>query len=183
MSYNAHKRTGLTLWLTGLPCSGKTSLAKRLKEELDNRGYNTAHLDGDDIRKTLNEDLGFSKEDRTENLRRVAHVAKLFNKSGVFVIASFVTPTNEMRNMVRKIVDNLKLVYVKCDLATCEKRDIKGMYRRARLGEIPEFTGVSAPFEEPDADIVVDTRRKNVEECVREILERLNVNTRMKIRQ
>ncbi len=167
-----------TLWLTGLPCSGKTTLAKRLKEELDNRGYNTTHLDGDDVRGALNEDLGFSPEDRKENLRRVAHVAKLFNQSGIFVIASFVSPTNEMRGMIKEIIGNFKLVYVKCDLNVCEERDTKDMYKRARLNEIPEFTGISAPFEEPNADIVVDTQNKNVEECVKEILNKLNVRKR-----
>ena len=166
-----------TLWLTGLPCAGKTTLGKRLKEELDNRGYNTTHLDGDDVRSALNEDLAFSQEDRGENLRRVAHVAKLFNKSGMFVIASFISPTNELREMVRNIIGNFKLVYVKCDLNVCEQRDTKGMYRSARLGEIPEFTGISAPFEEPNPDIVVDTENKNVEECVREILTNLNIDS------
>ncbi len=166
-----------TLWFTGLPCAGKTTLAKRLKEELDNRGFNTAHLDGDDVRGALNKDLGFSEEDRKENLRRVAHVAKLFNKSGMFVIASFISPTSDLREIIRKIIGNFKLVYVKCDLSTCEQRDTKGMYKRARLGEIPEFTGISAPFEEPgDADIIVETQTKNVEECVRDLLNELNIS-------
>ncbi len=164
-----------TLWLTGLPCSGKTTLAKRLKEELDNRGYNTTHFDADDVRGALNEDLGFSKEDRKENLRRVAHVAKLFNQNGIFVIASFVSPTNDLREMVRNIIGNFKLVYVKCDLRICEQRDTRGMYKRARLGEIPEFTGISAPFEEPNADIVVDTQNKGVEGCVWKILHEFGV--------
>lgn len=165
-----------TLWLTGLPCAGKTTLAKRIKEELDNRGYNTTHLDGDDVRGKLNEDLGFSEEDRKENLRRVAHVAKLFNQSGMFVIASFVSPTDVLRNMIKDIVGNFKLVFVKCSVDECKKRDVKGMYKRAMAGEIPEFTGVSAPFDEPsDADIVVDTQNNDVEECVNMILTRLNV--------
>lgn len=172
------KTLRITLWLTGLPCAGKTTLAKRVKEELDNRGYNTVHLDGDDVRGELNEDLGFSPEDRKENLRRVAHVARLFNQNGIFVIASFVSPTNKLREMIKEIVDNFKLVYVKCDLGICEQRDIKGMYRRARLGEIPEFTGISAPFEEPNADIVVDTQvnNDNVEECVKIIVDKLNID-------
>ncbi|MFH1996723.1 MAG: adenylyl-sulfate kinase [Candidatus Omnitrophota bacterium] len=167
-----------TLWLTGLPCAGKTTLAKRIKEELDNRGYNTTHLDGDDVRGKLNADLGFSKEDRKENLRRIAHVAKLFNQSGTFVIASFVSPSNELRDMVKETIGNFKLVFAQCSLEECETRDVKGMYKRARLGEIPEFTGVSAPFEDPvDADIVVDTEHNGIEECVKQILEALNVYT------
>lgn len=163
-----------TLWLTGLPCAGKTTLARRLKEELDNRGYNTVHLDGDNVRDKLNADLGFSPEDRKENLRRVAHVSRLFNENNHFVIASFVSPLNELREMIRDIVGNFKLVYVKCSLQTCEKRDTKGMYEKARKGEIEQFTGVSAPFEDPaNPEITVDTDNNTVEECVRHILEQL----------
>ncbi len=163
-----------TLWLTGLPCSGKTTLAKRLKEELDNRGYKAVCLDGDDVRGQLNSDLGFSAEHRRENLRRIAHVAKLFNRNGNFVIASFVSPTNEYRNMVKGVIGNFKLVYLKCPAGICEKRDVKGMYKKARRGEIKEFTGVSAPFEEPEnADIVVDTAADGPEICVRQILENI----------
>ncbi|MFH1380546.1 MAG: adenylyl-sulfate kinase [Candidatus Omnitrophota bacterium] len=165
-----------TLWLTGLPCSGKTTLAKRIKEELDNRGYKTIHLDGDDIRDKLNNDLGFSDKDRSENLRRVAHVAELFNKNGNFVIASFVSPAEKYRKMVKEIIGNFKLVYLDCSVEVCEKRDVKNMYKRARLGEIPNFTGISAPFEKPgDADMTVDTENKDVETCVGEILYNLQV--------
>jgi adenylyl-sulfate kinase len=160
-----------TLWLTGLPCSGKTTLAKRLKEELDNRGYQAVHLDADDVRNELNADLGFSPQDRHENLRRISHVAKLFNENGNFVVASFVSPSNEYRKMIRGIIGNFKLVFVKCCLKVCEERDVKGMYKKAKSGEIKDFTGISAPFEEPlDADIVVDTEKSSVEDCVRKIL-------------
>lgn len=172
------KTLNTTLWLTGLPCSGKTTIAKRLKEELDNRGYKAISLDGDDVRGKLNADLGFSEEDRRENLRRIAHVAKLFNQNGNFVIASFVSPTNEYRNAVKEIIGNFKLVYVNCSIKTCEKRDVKGMYKKARKGEIKEFTGVSAPFEEPDeADIVVDTESNDLETCVNAILMTLKVGS------
>ncbi len=165
-----------TLWLTGLPCSGKTTLAKRLKGELDNRGFKAVCLDADDVRSKLNSDLGFSKTDRMENLRRAAHVAKLFNDNGNFVIASFVSPLNENRRIVREIIDNFKLVFLKCSLQVCEQRDIKGMYKKARAGEIKDFTGVSAVFEEPpDADIIVDTERLNIADCVKEILDKLGV--------
>jgi len=167
-----------TLWLTGLPCSGKTTLAKRIKEELDNRGYNTTHLDGDDVRDALNQDLGFTPDDRKENLRRIAHVAKLFNRSGMFVIASFVSPSDKMRKMIGEIIGNMKLVYVKCSLAECEKRDVKGMYKKARKGDIKEFTGVSAPFDEPEnADIIIDTEKGDIESCVNTILDSLHVNS------
>jgi adenylylsulfate kinase len=165
-----------TLWLTGLPCSGKTTLAKRIKEELDSGGFKTVHLDAEDIRGKLNADLGFSEKDRMENLRRVAHVAELFNNNGIFVIASFVSPTDKMRRMIKKIVKNMKLVYLKCDLKTCEKRDVKGMYKKARKGIIKDFTGVSAAFEIPKAaDVVVDTVRHNVEYCVGKILEKIKL--------
>jgi len=170
------KTLNTTLWLTGLPCSGKTTLAKRIKEELDNRGYKAVSLDGDDVRGRLNKDLGFSREDRKENLRRIAHVAKLFNRNGNFVIASFVSPTNEYRKMVKEIIDNFKLVYVNCSVEACEKRDVKGMYKKARKGEIKEFTGISAPFEAPDsADIIVDTENNDLETCVNTILLSLKV--------
>src|SRR5687767_12966357 len=131
---------GLTLWLTGRPCAGKTTIAKRLREELARLGLPTASLDGDDVRGRLNADLGFSDKDRRENLRRVGHVAQLFNDNGIFVIATFVTPTNEMRDLVRGIVSNFKLCYVNCSPKLCEERDVKGMYKKARKGEIKEFT-------------------------------------------
>ena len=170
------RRLRMTLWLTGLPCSGKTTLSKRLKEELDNRGFRTVCLDADDVRSKLNADLGFSKTDRMENLRRVAHVAKLFNDNGIFVIASFVSPLNENRRMIRKIVDNFKLVYLKCGLEVCAQRDVKGMYKKARAGEIQEFTGVSAPFEEPpDAEIIIDTEHAGINDCVNEILDKIGL--------
>lgn len=161
-----------TLWLTGLPCSGKTTIAKRLKKELNNLGYRIVHLDGDAVRDTLNNDLGFSDADRKENLRRIAHVAKLFNENGNFVIASFVSPTERLRKMIKEIITNFKMIYVKCGVGTCEKRDVKGMYKKAKNGEIPDFTGVSAVFEEPkDADITIDTEKKDLETCVNDILE------------
>jgi len=166
----------MTLWLTGLPCSGKTTLSKRLKEELNNRGFKIVHLDADDIRGKLNRDLGFSPEDRKENLRRVAYVSRLFNENGNFVVTSFVSPTNEYRKMIKEIIGNFKLVFVKCSPRVCEERDVKGMYKKARNGEIEDFTGISAPFEEPlDADIIVDTEHSSIEDCVKEILDNIGV--------
>jgi len=139
-----------TIWLTGLPCSGKTTLAMALKEELDKKGYQTVHLDGDVVRAGINKGLGFSSDDRRENLKRVAHMARDLSREGNVVIASFVSPTNELRGMVRKIIGPMWLVYVKCSLEECKKRDVKGMYKKAEKGEIKEFTGISASFEEPD---------------------------------
>jgi adenylylsulfate kinase len=165
-----------TLWLTGRPCAGKSTIAARLKEEMRKRGYRTVHIDGDDVRLKLNADLGFSDKDRKENLRRAAHVMRLFNENGSFVIATFVSPTNGLREMVRGIIASFKLCYVRCGADVCEDRDVKGMYKKARAGQIKEFTGVSAPFEEPlRVDITVDTERNSLEDCVRHILRELHV--------
>lgn len=165
-----------TLWLTGRPCSGKTTLSKRIKEELDNRGFQCVRLDADDVRSQLNADLGFSLKDREENLRRVSHVSRLFNENGNLVIASFASPTDELRKMVRTIIGNFTLIFIKCSLETCEERDVKGMYKKARKGEIGEFTGISSPFDDPqDPDMVVDTEHTTVEDCVKEILTKIRV--------
>jgi len=167
-----------TVWLTGLPCSGKTTLSIKLKEALDSRGIRTVCLDADDVRNKLNEDLGFSPADRKENLRRAAYVARLFNDNGNCVLASFVSPTEEYRRMIKKIIGHVILVYVKCSLMMCETRDVKGMYKKARSGDLKDFTGVSSLFEEPvGADIIVDTERMSVQECVGEILNQLKIQT------
>lgn len=159
--------------MTGLPCSGKTTLALRLKEELNKLGFRAVHLDADVIRQHLNSDLGFSLKDRRENIRRIACVAKLFNENGNLVITSFVCPTEELRALAKEIVPNFCLVFIKCTLDTCKKRDVKGMYRKAMAGQIKEFTGISSPFEEPkEADIIVDTDRNSIDHCIKEILER-----------
>lgn len=164
------KTPKLTLWFTGLPCSGKTTIAKKLKTILLNQGYEVVHLDGDDVRQGLNQDLKFSKKDRNENLRRIAHVAKLFNEKGNLVIASFVSPTNEFRKMIKKIIKNMKLIYVKCSVEACEKRDIKGMYKKARKGIIKQFTGISAPFEEPPSpDLIINTETESIEESTQNL--------------
>lgn len=165
-----------TLWFTGLPCSGKTTLARRVREALAARGEKACILDGDDIRATLNADLGFSPRDRRENLRRAAHICRLFNAHGVPVLATFVSPTQEYREMVREIIGDCSVVYVKCGLDACEARDVKGMYKKARSGEISDFTGVSAPFEEPvDARITVDTEHGSVEECAAAIVKAIGI--------
>jgi len=174
------KKSSGTLWLTGRPCSGKSTLALRLKKEMEDQGIKTVNLDGDVVRERLNSDLGFSDKDRRENLRRVAHVAQLFNENGCFVIASFVSPTNEMRKLVRSAIRDFKLCFVKCSPEICEKRDVKGMYKKARAGKIRDFTGVDAPFEDPiDPEVMIDTGKDNVETCVRQILEQLTVSLRL----
>ena len=165
-----------TLWFTGLPCSGKTTLAKALGEHLANseRGYKINFLDGDDVRGKINSDLGFSEEDRHENLRRVAHMAEWANKNNNLVLASFVSPTNKMRDKVKNIIgENMKLI-VKCGIDECVKRDVKGMYAEALAGKRPGFTGIDpdAPFEEPEnADLILDTENKTVDECAQQIVE------------
>lgn len=174
------KLLGTTIWLTGLPCAGKTTIGKHLKREMQRRGYSVVHLDGEDVRAGLNADLDFSDAGRRENLRRIAHMAQLLNSNHIFVVASFVSPTNAMRNLVRGIIENLKLVYVKCSLETCSRRDTKGMYARAtgtKGPKIENFTGISAPFDEPDADVTVDAENRTVEECTETILISLSGRT------
>ncbi|MFX1502420.1 MAG: adenylyl-sulfate kinase, partial [Promethearchaeota archaeon] len=166
---------GFTLWFTGLPCSGKTVLADALAEDLRRRGMKVERLDGDIVRKGLTRDLGFSEEDRNMNIERVTFVAKLLTRNGVAVLASFVSPYNKIRAFSRKEIGDYILVYVKCTLEECEKRDVKGMYAKARAGEIKNFTGIDHPFEEPDyVDIIVETDRETVEESKEIILKALN---------
>lgn len=144
-----------TIWLTGLPCSGKTTIADALCEKLYNE-YNIkcVRLDGDVVRKTLCSDLGFSKFDRLENIKRMSYISKFINDSGVPVIASFVSPTNESRNIVCDIVDNVKIVYVSTPLSICKNRDTKGMYLKSMNGDINNFTGVQDIYEIPKSDYI-----------------------------
>ena len=166
---------GFTLWFTGLPCSGKSVLADVVAEELKSRGMKVERLDGDIIRKSLTRDLGFTEEDRNMNIERVTFVAKLLTRNGVAVLASFVSPYNKIREYSRKEIGEYILVYVKCSLEECERRDIKGMYAKARIGVIKDFTGIDHPFEEPDnADIIVETDRQTIEESKNIILDALN---------
>ena len=165
-----------TIWFTGLPCSGKTTLCNKLYEEMRNHGYNVVTLDGDDMRSKMNEDLGFSPKDRAENLRRVAHTAQLFNDKGYIVLASFVSPTEDVREMIKGIIKYFKLVYVDCSIDKCVERDVKGMYKKAIAGEIPDFTGISAPFDTPlNPDIVVKTEENDVDACIEQIIEKFKM--------
>jgi adenylylsulfate kinase len=163
--------TGDTTWLFGLPCAGKTTLAKGLV------GPNTVHLDGDYLRDTLNTDLGFSKEDRTENLRRAAGVAQGLNEQGFDVVASFITPYETQREMIRENINTVTLIHVTAPIDVCEERDVKGMYEQAREDEIENFTGVDAPFEEPEQGAValeVQTETHSKKENLKEINTELN---------
>ena len=166
---------GFTLWFTGLACSGKTVLANAIAEELKKKGMKVERLDGDIVRKSLTRDLGFTDEDRRMNIERVTFVAKLLTRNGVAVLASFISPFNDIRAYSREEIGDYILVYVKCSIEECERRDVKGMYAKARTGEIKEFTGIDSPFEEPnEADIIVKTDKQTVEESKEIILNALD---------
>lgn len=170
---NGHKT--VVLWFTGLSGSGKSTLAHAVENALFDQGCRTYVLDGDNVRHGLNKNLGFSPEDRTENIRRIGEVANLFNDAGVIALTAFISPYRADRDEARAISgDRFIEVYLKCALEVCEERDPKGLYKKARAGEIPEFTGISAPYEEPEnAEIVVDTGELDVDECTIRVLESL----------
>ncbi len=162
------------IWLTGLSGAGKTTLGATLEKELYKRGYLTQVLDGDNIRSGINKNLKFTEEDRKENIRRIAEVNKLFINCGVITINCFISPTEEIRKMAKEIIgeDNFIEVYVNAPLEVCEQRDTKGLYKKARRGEIKNFTGIDAPFEPPkNPDIEVRTDLLTVEEAVKKLLD------------
>jgi adenylyl-sulfate kinase len=171
---NRHK--GVVVWLTGLPSSGKSTLALEVERVLFERGCNSYVLDGDNVRHALNKDLGFSPEDRKENIRRIGEVAHLFTDAGVIVLTAFISPYREDRDVARAMNEPGRFfeVFCKCSLSECERRDPKGLYQRARKGEISQFTGVDAPYEEPGSpEIVVETDKHNVAECTQLIISHL----------
>ncbi|UEM06973.1 adenylyl-sulfate kinase (plasmid) [Skermanella rosea] len=163
---------GAVIWFTGLSGAGKSTLAMRAEQRLFQRGFQTYVLDGDNVRHGLNSDLGFAPADRAENIRRVGEVASLFANAGLIVITSFISPYRADRERVRKAAGSaFHEIYIKADLSVCEQRDPKGLYRKARAGVIPEFTGISAPYEPPESpELVVDTSRRSVEECLEDIM-------------
>jgi len=173
--YRVLGQKGLVVWLTGLSGSGKSTIAVEAEKILNGMGKAVYRLDGDNIRFGLNSDLGFSEKDRYENIRRISEVCALFQDAGLIVIASFISPLAEMRKMAReKGGDNFIEVYVKADLETCIRRDPKGLYRKALNGEIQEFTGISAPYEEPqNPDLVLDTENSTLDECVRKLVDKI----------
>lgn len=165
---------GVMVWFTGLSGSGKSTIAIALERELHKRGLLCRILDGDNIRSGINNNLGFSPEDRVENIRRIAEVGKLFVDTGVITLAAFISPNNELREMASSIIGKADFleVYVSTPLAECERRDVKGLYAKARKGEIKEFTGISAPFEAPERpDLSLDTSVLSVEQSVSRLLE------------
>lgn len=168
------RQRGMMLWFTGLSGSGKSTVAIALERELHSRGLLCRILDGDNIRSGINNNLGFSAEDRVENIRRIAEVGRLFVDTGIITIAAFISPNNQLREMAAEIIgkDDFVEVFVSTPLEECEKRDVKGLYAKARRGEIKNFTGISAPFEAPEhPDITLDTSKLPVEESVKIILD------------
>lgn len=164
------------IWLTGLSGSGKSTLANALEQQLAEKGRHTMLLDGDNVRFGLNRDLGFSKEDRVENIRRIAETARLMNDAGLIVLTSFISPYRHDRRIARQIIGDAFIeVYVSTSLEECEKRDVKGLYQAARKGEIAEFTGITSVYEEPEhPEIIIDTGKSDIRESVRELLEALD---------
>ncbi len=169
---------GVMLWFTGLSGSGKSTVAIALERELHKRGLLCRILDGDNIRTGINSNLGFSAEDRLENIRRVAEVAKLFVDTGIITIAAFVSPTEDLRQLAQNIIgeNDFKEIYISTPLEECERRDVKGLYARARRGEVKNFTGISAPFEAPQHPALsLDTSKLSLEESVKQLLDFLHV--------
>lgn len=165
---------GGVVWFTGLSGSGKTTIARHVEMELVQRNVLTQVLDGDNIRTGINNNLGFGESDRQENIRRIAEVSKLFVHCGVVTLNCFISPTNEMRHMAQTIIgpDDFIEVFVDTSLEECESRDVKGLYKKARAGEIPDFTGIHAPFEAPEQpDVHVKTEASSLGECVQQVLE------------
>lgn len=170
---------GLTLWFTGLSGSGKSTLANHVAKELFLTRHRVFVLDADNIRHGLNRDLGFSPEERAENIRRIGEVCKLFTQSGVMILAALISPMLKDRQMVREILGGKDFVeiFIKCSLAVCEERDPKGLYKKARTGSITEFTGISAPYEEPQHPaLIVETDQCSLEQCSEKIIAYLSEN-------
>jgi len=164
---------GVTLWFTGLSCSGKSTLATEVEKSLYEKGYITFILDGDNIRHGLNANLGFSPEDREENIRRIGEVARLFSQAGTINMTAFISPYRADRNKARNLAKKGEFIeiFCQCSIEACEKRDRKGLYKKAKAGEIPEFTGISAPYEEPEIpEITINTDSETIEDSVRKII-------------
>jgi len=170
------KQKGVVLWFTGLSGSGKSTVANKVAHKLHEREKLAYILDGDNIRHGLNKDLGFSPEARKENIRRISEVASLFADAGLITITAFISPYAEDRNFCRELAGEGRFleIYAKASLETCEKRDPKGMYKKARAGEIKEFTGINAPYEEPEnPELITDTDKETVEESAEKVLKKL----------
>jgi adenylylsulfate kinase len=172
-----HGHRACILWLTGLSGSGKSSIAYRLERRLTERNAIAYVLDGDNVRYGISSDLGFSHDDRTENVRRTGEVAKLFLDAGQIVVCAFISPLRAQRRLVRELVEDGDFVevYVRASLEVCEARDPKGLYKRARAGEIPDFTGIGAPYEPPESpEVTLDTEHHDVDESTKQLLQYLD---------
>lgn len=169
---------GFTLWFTGLSGAGKSAVADRVGLRLEEEyGHKVERLDGDIVRQHLTADLGFTKEDRNTNIKRVSFLAELLSRNGVSVIASFISPYSERRQKTRDQVTNFIEVFVKCPIDVCAERDVKGLYEKAKRGEIENFTGISDPYEEPkDPEILLETHEEEIEESVQKIIDYLDEN-------
>ncbi len=168
------KQRGIVIWLTGLSGSGKTTIAKALERKFHQDGFLSKLLDGDNVRTGINSNLGFTEEDRSENIRRIAEVSRLFLDNGTIVICSFVSPTKKIRALARQIVGEQDFfeVFINTPLEVCERRDVKGLYEKARMGDIPNFTGISAPFESPEEDYIeILTENTSVEKCAQTLFD------------
>lgn len=168
-----HGHKGIVMWYTGLSGSGKSTLATAVEHALYERGCHTYVLDGDNIRHGLNKDLGFSPEDREENIRRIGEVAHLFAQAGIIAMTAFISPYRKDRDLARSLNDDGQFheIFCRCSLGACEERDPKGLYKKARAGEIPEFTGISAPYEEPlTPELVIDTDQESPEESAARVI-------------
>lgn len=166
---------GFTIWFTGLSCSGKTTISKKVEEKLRERGYDKIEiLDGDIIRTNLSKGLGFSKEDRDENIKRIGFVCKLLSKNGIIAIAAAISPYRETRELIRKEIKNFVEVYCKCPMEVCIQRDVKGLYKKALKGEIKNYTGIDDPYEEPiNPEIILMTDKETPEESANKVIEKL----------
>jgi adenylylsulfate kinase len=165
------KHQGFTVWFTGLPCCGKTTVADRVATILKEKGYRVERLDGDIVREGLTNDLGFSRKDRDENIRRIVFVAKMLSRNNVIVLATFVSPYREARRDARREIGRFVEVYVRCPVEICMKRDVKGMYKKAREEKITHFTGVDDPYEEPEhPELILDTDKESVDESIEKVL-------------
>jgi len=178
-----NQQRATVIWMVGLSGSGKSTLARSLENNLFEMGYLTKLLDGDNLRSGINNNLGFTDEDRTENIRRAAEVSKLFAECGVVTICSLISPTAAIRSMAREIIGEELFyeVFINCPLEVCEQRDVKGLYAKARKGEIKKFTGIDAPFEDPvDPSLEIRTDLHSVEECQAQLLD--NILPKIKIK-
>ncbi|PAF31918.1 adenylyl-sulfate kinase [Paenibacillus sp. 7516] len=174
--HNGHRSRAL--WFTGLSGAGKSSLAFALEQHLHDRGVHCYVLDGDNVRHGLNRDLGFTSEDRQENLRRIGEVAKLMVDAGLLVLSAFISPHAQDREMVRQLFkpEDFIEIYVQCSIEECERRDPKGLYKKARSGDIPHFTGISAPYDVPeDPSLIIDTEQLPLDEAVQKIVQYLEL--------